>query len=318
MLFPASALFAQGDTLLYENFDVDPTANYQLFNNGNDTTWVNFDADGITDFNGFDQNWFYSTDGFASVDSGDGCLVSSSWLANYVPGNRNWLMTPPLQIVDANAVLSWASAPGQTPLYLDGYTVLVSTTDNQESSFTDTLFQAASHLDPPGTGGDYSTYLFSPGFIHGLDSTYIEFDGDSSRLNGILRPFSATLAPYSGQTIYIAFLHDSDDDFLLALDDIMVTGTLVGINEIADALGVNVHPNPSSEKIELSYLLPAAGAVSVKVYDIKGNMVMFDTRGTQLAGNQKLALDISKLSTGAYNVVLNAAGTTVTTKFVKD
>ncbi len=40
-------------------------------------------------------------------------------------------------------------------------------------------------------------------------------------------------------------------------------------------------------------------------------------RGTQIAGNQKLAIDISKLATGTYSVELTAAGTVVTTKFVK-
>ncbi len=40
-------------------------------------------------------------------------------------------------------------------------------------------------------------------------------------------------------------------------------------------------------------------------------------RGTQIAGNQKLAIDISKLATGSYTVELTAAGTVVTSKFVK-
>ncbi len=35
--FSANLVFAQSDTLLYENFDVDPTTNYLPFNSGNDT-----------------------------------------------------------------------------------------------------------------------------------------------------------------------------------------------------------------------------------------------------------------------------------------
>jgi hypothetical protein len=42
---------AQGDTLLFENFDVDPTASYLPFNSGTDTQWVNFDADALPDAN---------------------------------------------------------------------------------------------------------------------------------------------------------------------------------------------------------------------------------------------------------------------------
>ncbi len=318
MMFSASALFAQSDTLLYENFDVDPTATYLPFNSGNDTQWVNFDADALSDANGRPQEWFWSEGAFADVDSVDACLFSSSWLTGFLPGNRNWLFTPPIQIVDASAVLSWESAPRQTPLYIDGYSVLVSTTDNIETSFTDTLFQAGQYLS--GSGFDFSAYTFSPGFVHGADGTFIQYDpsSDSSRFIGEFRPFTASLAQYSGQTIYIAFLHDSDDDNLIALDDIMVTGTLVGLNESQNNLGLSVFPNPASDKIELSYLLPASSPVIADVYDIKGSKVLSAGKGMQIAGGQKLAMDVSQLAAGSYNVVLKAGGSSVTIKFVKD
>jgi hypothetical protein len=41
-------------------------------------------------------------------------------------------------------------------------------------------------------------------------------------------------------------------------------------------------------------------------------------RGIQIAGQQKLAIDISKLASGAYTIQLNAAGATVNSKFVKE
>ncbi|MBL0341631.1 MAG: choice-of-anchor J domain-containing protein [Bacteroidetes bacterium] len=317
-LLGANAAFAQSDTLLFENFDVDPTTNYLPFNSGNDTQWVNFDADGLPDANSRPQEWFWSDGAFASVDSVDACLFSSSWLAGFLPGNRNWLMTPPIQIVDANAVLSWASAPRQTPLYVDGYSVLVSTTDNIEGSFTDTLFQAAQYLT--GAGSDYAAYTFSPGFVHGLDGTFTEFDAaaDSSRLIGVLRPFTASLAQYIGQTIYITFLHDADDDNLMAIDDILVTGTTVGLNEVSNDLGLMVFPNPAVDKIELSYNLAVTSPVVADVYDVKGSKVLSVSRGIQIAGAQKLTLDIQQLAVGTYTVVLKTAGAAITSKFVKE
>ena len=280
----SNVAMAQNDTLLYENFDVDPTPNYLPFNSGNDTQWVNFDADGLPDDNGRPQEWFWSEGAFADVDSVDACLFSSSWLDGFLPGNRNWLMTPPIQIVDASATISWASAPRQTPLYVDGYSVLVSTTDNIETSFTDTIFQAGQYLT--GSGFDFSTYTFSPGFVHGLDGTYTQLDpaSDSSRLIGVLRPFSVSLAQYAGQTIYITFLHDSDDDNLIAIDDILVTGTFVGLNEVENTLGLSVYPNPASSKIELSYNLKSTSPVIAEVYDLKGSRVMSLSRGIQIAG----------------------------------
>ncbi len=313
-----SAVKAQSDTLLYENFDVDPTANYLQFNSGNDTQWVNFDADGLPDANSRPQEWYWSDGAFASADSLDACLFSSSWLAGFLFGNRNWLMTPPIQIVDANAVLSWASAPRQTPLYLDGYSVLVSTTDNIESSFTDTIFQAAQYIS--GGGFDYAGYVFSPGFVHGMDGTYVELDAtnDSSRFVGQFRPFSANLAQYAGQTIYVAFVHDSDDDNLIALDDIMITGTATGITEIKNNIGLSVYPNPATDKIEMSYSLPFTSPVIAEIYDLKGSKVTSLSKGIQIAGSQRLAMDVSPLAAGTYTIVIKINGGSSTSKFVKN
>ncbi|MFM7766246.1 MAG: T9SS type A sorting domain-containing protein [Bacteroidota bacterium] len=41
------------------------------------------------------------------------------------------------------------------------------------------------------------------------------------------------------------------------------------------------------------------------------------SRGFQIAGNQKLAINVASLQSGIYNVVLNAAGKNVSAKFVK-
>ncbi|MEY3342581.1 MAG: hypothetical protein RL090_265 [Bacteroidota bacterium] len=312
----AGTATAQNDTLVYENFDVDNTANYLPINSGNDQTWVNLDADGIPDFNGRPQEWFWAEGGFADVDSSDGCLYSSSWLQGFAPGNRNWLMTPPITIVDANAQLSWKSAPRQTPSYVDGYSVLISTTDNNESSFTNTAFQAAQYLT--GQGPTYSAYTFSAGFVHGEDGTYIQPDPTATDANfGEQRPFSVSLAQYQGQTIYIAFLHDADDDNLISLDDILVTGTLASISENAADVSLSVYPNPAAEKIELSYMLEKTGPVFAEIFDVKGAKVMDVSRGFQIAGNQKLAINVNSLESGLYNVVLNAAGKQVSAKFVK-
>jgi len=314
----AGIVNAQNDTLVYENFDVDNTASYLPINSGNDQTWVNLDADGIPDFNGRPQEWFWSESGFADVDSSDGCLFSSSWLQGFAPGNRNWLMLPPITVVDANAQLSWKSAPRQTPSYIDGYSVLISTTDNNESSFTDVAFQAGQYLT--GQGPAFSGYTFSTGFVHGEDGTYIQPDpanaaGDANF--GEQRPFTYSLAQYQGQTIYIAFLHDADDDNLISLDDILVTGTFASLSENAADVALSVFPNPAVEKVELSYILEKTGQVYAEIYDAKGAKVMDISRGFQIAGNQKLSINVASLQAGIYNVVLNAAGKSVSAKFVK-
>jgi hypothetical protein len=309
---------AQNDTLLYENFDVDPTANYLPFSSGTDQQWVDLDYDQLTDANGRPGNWFWSSASFGTPDS-TGCLFSSSW---FNPAGQcvNYLMTPPIQIVDANAVLNWKSAPRQTPYYLDGYKILVSTGFNYETSFTDTIFVAGEYLSGASSNGaDYSLYSFSPGFIHGEDGTYVEFDptSDSSRLVGDLRPFNVSLAQYSGQTIYIAFLHDSYDDNLIAVDDILVTGTQpLGISEIKNEAGLSISPNPASDKIEINYYLPATSEIIARVYDMKGALVKEMQQDMQIKGNQKIILDVSDISAGNYNLSIIAGKKVIHSDFV--
>ena len=97
----------------------------------------------------------------------------------------------------------------------------------------------------------------------------------------------------------------------------MVKGTATRLNEVADELALSVFPNPASDKIELNYTLKNTNPVIADVYDIKGNKVLSIARGIQIAGAQKLAIDINQLASGSYNVVLKASGSSVTSKFIK-
>ncbi len=314
----SATLFAQGnDTLLFENFDVDPigTTVINTAPQGNDPFWVNFDSDLILAAGGSPGEWYWSEGGFADVDTTDNIFISKSWLTGFAPGNRNYLISPAIQIIDNTAVLSWESAPFQTPLYLDGYSVLVSTTDNIETSFTDTLFQAAQYL--AGSGNDFSAYTFSPGFVHGLDGTYIEPGSDSTRFLGILRPFSASLAAYAGMTIYVCFLHDSDDDNLIGIDDILVKGTApLGIADNNNAFGLEVYPNPSSEVLNLRFNLVHTSPVFAAIYDMSGKLVSVVSNSNRLAGNHQLSYDLKGLKSGMYQVLLRTKDSKEVVKFV--
>jgi hypothetical protein len=298
---------AQNDTLLYDNFDVDNSANWGLFNNGNDTIWISFDVDANMDANGRPGNWFWSPNAFGGNDS-TGCVFSSSWF-NIPAACLNYFITPPISIVDPTAVLNWKSAPRQTPRYLDGYKVLVSTTNNFEVSFTDTLFAAAEYTSGSSSNGyNFSLYGFTPGFIHGADTTYVEFDTDSSAWIGLLRPFSVSLAQYSGQTIYIAFVHDAFDDNLIAIDDILVTGNLsAGLNEQEVFLGATLYPNPATDRIQLRFNTSKGGNTNFSIIDIQGRIVKSNTM--PLSGfAQGVNIPISDLSTGHYTLVAESNG----------
>lgn len=326
-VFAASAALAQNDTLLFEDFEGGDQIPYIVVNapSGNDDpNWINFDEDGIADGNARPQEWF-PLFGFATVDSSTIVYGSSSWLAGFAPGNRNWLITPSMYIGDATAQLSWYSAPRQTPLYLDGYQVLVSTNGNLESNFTNVLFNAAQFLGT-GTGSgtpspvaSFNTYSYSSGWIHGYDGTNIEFDpaSDSTRFIGVLQQHTVSLAQFNGNWIHIAFLHNSDDDNLISIDDILVTGTdYSSVEENELNASISIFPNPATEFITVEYELTKTSPVVVTITDINGKIISQEARGNQMAGTHRFTQDVTTLAVGTYNMIIEAYGTQIAKQFI--
>lgn len=324
---------AQNDTLLYENFDVDPTANANWApipafpsNTLNDTIWYNYDADALPDQSTQSRpnEWWWSAGGFADVDSAssDGCLFSNSWTLDPSPV-KNYLITPSVQIIDATAIVRWASATRQTPRYLDGYVVVVSTSTNDENNFTDTLFVAGENdgWNSSPTDSTFSQYFFTPTgpnvFIHGLDGTYVEYHGDSIRLIGQQQPFAVSLAAYAGQSIYIAFVHYTVDDNLLSLDDILVLrDSTVGVNEVRnDPMKMYSYPNPAKKNIRLNFTLDKTSDVTLLVTDILGNKILKETL-KDVSGKYSYTMNVEKLSAGTYYYSVTSAFGRSTNKFV--
>jgi hypothetical protein len=307
--------FAQ-DTLLWENFENDPSG-YIIAtvptNIPNETMWINFDNDGLNDASGTNRapEWFWSA-GFSNADSSTGVYASNGWTNNSTTPVQNWLITPSIPIIDNTAMLSWKSAPYQTPLYLDGYVVLVSTTTNLETDFHDTLFKAAeyvSHNVP--SDSSFSSYTFSPAnaFVHGQDGQYTEYIDDSLRLNGVLRPFTASLSAYEGGHVYIAFVHNSHDDNLLSVDDILITGTdPTSVREFNNDIAMNVYPNPSSGITNISYILTKESPVLIDIYNINGKLVRTESKGLQAPGEYTSAFSTEGLAHGYYNIVVRTTG----------
>ncbi|MCB0593848.1 MAG: T9SS type A sorting domain-containing protein [Lewinellaceae bacterium] len=337
------ALTAQMDTLLFEDFQDDIIGDVEeelaIFPQGDDTTWVNYDADYIPDFNNRPQSWYTSVD-FAqgtqdSIAPADTAIVlaSSSWLSGFLDGNRNWLITPPIDIGDDQATLHWKSAPYQGPRYVDGYSVLVSTSMNFPESFTDTLFRAQQMIpplppgaeDPNGGAFDVESFLFAPenGYLHADGYTLQEYffldAPDDNLWIGILEPHSVDLAAYSGKSIYIAFVHDSDDDNLISIDDILVMGNLLSSTQepLAADIRLVTYPNPVDNQLNVLFRLETPAQVRTSLYDMNGKQVLSMASEGRLLGEQSLKLDLRRLPAGAYNLVLDVEGQQYARKVVK-
>jgi hypothetical protein len=306
------------DTLLFEDFNNVINFTYQVAPPSGqvyDSSGYNFDGDGLIDANDRDLEWFLILP-FAIQDSltidGDTnvALASSSW---FDPAGQalNYFILPSVQLNDASGVLTWKSAPRQTPLYCDGYKVLVSTTDNFENNFTDTLFVAGEYLSrvDPLPDSSFAGFTFSEGEVHGLDGTYIEYGGDSIRMLGVLKPHSVSLAQYAGQKIYIAFLHDADDDNLISIDDICLRGDgTVNLDETKADIEVGMFPNPATSTVNLNFNVVKSGPVSLEVYDLSGKQLEKRAIGARLKGQHTYQFDVAGYAAGNYLVTLRTLG----------
>ena len=119
------------------------------------------------------------------------CMVSTSKYEDGDAANPSddWLITPAIDIRGNNAVLSWKAIVPDKWYERDGYSVYVSEQGNRPENFT-------------------SAPVFS-----------IEEESSSAWTE-----HSVSLESFAGKTVYIAFVNDSHNKYMLAVDDIKVEG----------------------------------------------------------------------------------------------
>ncbi len=321
LLISANA-FSQSDTLFFLNFQTDPSAEMAIFPDPGttDTMWVNFDEDAIAAEGGVPGTFFYDSDWIlpdsGSLEDTNFVFVSRSWLVGFDTSNSNWLVSPAMQVVDANATLHWKSAPYQGPRYVDGYSVKIFTgSQDVLEQVPDVVFRAAEMTNILGAGGatiDLDSFEFSNGYIHAdgytLTDYFIHADSLATDIHtGILEPHSISLAAYAGQTIYVAWHHDSADDNWLEIDDLLLMGTkpVSGTNNsiLADLRFVT-YPNPVDNFLNVMFRLSEPADVVLEVYNQEGKMVAAKPTKKGVTGDFTEQFDLRNLASGTYNVAL--------------
>lgn len=76
------------------------------------------------------------------------------------------------------------------------------------------------------------------------------------------------------------------------------------------------YPNPFNPTTTISYSVPKAGPVTLKVYNILGQQVATLFSGRQTAGSHIVTFDGSRLASGVYFYVLKAGNTQITKKLM--
>ncbi len=235
------------------------------FNSGiPSATWTIIDSDGLTP----DSSVMYLTSAWNTFEtSTDTCAASTSFYSP-VGQSMDYLITPQITIATYTKV-TW-KAKSFDASYPDGYAVLISTTDNQASSFTDTLLT-----------------IDSEGSFWNERSIHLDLEG------------------YANQDIFIAFYHNTNDGYILQIDDFGVYGSdNASLNE-TEELNISIYPNPATEFIQIQNT------------DENFNVRILSIDGKEILQSSDSNIDVSSLEQGTYILIYESTAGVSTQQFIK-
>lgn len=225
IIFALLSLATNAQTVIYsEDFQAGLPANYTIVDN-----------DGLTPaaaVSEFSDAWILLAD---PDNTSDSIMGSTSYFDPAGTASR-WLITPQITLGSYGNVLYW-EARSHDPSFPDSYMILISTTDTQIASFTDTLY---------AYGGEHE--YWSERSVNVSDSGY------------------------NNVNAHFAFVNITEDGFKLYIDDIRVEmEDPSGLNELTNDNFFHVYPNPANNVIRLEGISDDA---FVTVYDAQGRLIV--------------------------------------------
>ncbi|WP_322550517.1 T9SS-dependent choice-of-anchor J family protein [Flavobacterium psychraquaticum] len=234
------------------------------------TGWTLFNVDGLTP----SASVSYMTNAWIvrahPNNAANIMATSTSW---YTPAgvSNDWMMSPPITLAN-NSVLSW-DAYSPDVAFPDGYEVRISTTTADIAASSVILFSTAAE-------------------------------------NSTITNRSVDLSAYSGQTVYISWRNNSNDKFLLLVDNIKVIATLSYDSNISATTSNEYSRIPFSQVGNLNSNITVSNlgtnamtnlVVTLNVYDLASTLVYTEN-----------STPIASLASGA-NQTVNLVGYTPTT-----
>jgi hypothetical protein len=204
------------------------------FQTGIPVNYTVVDNDGLTpdaQVANFTNAWISLQDPENAADT----IVGSTSFFSPTGTASRWLITPAITLGAYGNFIEW-QAKSHDASYPDDYMVLVSSTDDQIASFNDTI-----------------------GTVIGEN-----FEWTTRKLN-------LSTNGYNNQTIHIAFVNNTEDGFILYLDDIRAwKEDPVSVNELSADLQVKVYPNPTLDMVNV---VTAAQLIQLELLSINGDLM---------------------------------------------
>ena len=192
----------------------------------------------------------------------DSVAASTSWFDPIDTADR-WLITPALNLGAFGNSIVW-NAKSQDASFPDDYYILISTSDSDPLSFTDTL-----------------------GYIQQENFEWTE------------RSINLSEEGYDNQVIYVAFVLRTFDGYKLYLDDILVTKEDDASLYEESQVEVIVYPNPSTNFIHISSDFPIQ---AVTLFDLSGKILVDSNDSTLNISELQRGTYIIKIYTGGLYV----------------
>jgi hypothetical protein len=245
-------------------------------------------------------------------------IRSISWFVS--PGQAyNILLSKKIFLSDPSiSTLSWRSKPLQGPRYQDGYKVYVLplydyTPETVDWTQFDPVFvMKEMNSSPPPSDQDSSLFKIqqNQGFTPSVGYTHDNYSlpeptgsglVDSSRQVPFMQAFEVSLENIPGGYVQILFLHDSDDDNSILIDDILLKGAVNGPISVEEStsLQMRIFPNPTSGLVQINTNSNLIGG-KLQILDLQGRLLKQET----ITSTQS-QIDLSHLSKGVYQVVLS-------------
>ncbi|MBP3553742.1 MAG: choice-of-anchor J domain-containing protein [Bacteroidaceae bacterium] len=197
------------------------------------------------------------------MNAGDPNKLMGSASTFTTPGKANdWMVTPQIKIYGTGAKLAW-KAMAASNIKRDGYKVYVSTKGYAMEDFeTEPIFSI------------------------------------NAEVGGTLQSHEVSLDKYAGQTIYIAFVNDSYDKYVLCVDDIVVSGPEATDAQDRASFEVTTPLMTDTGKVQMSVNVknlktPTLDAVKV-CYRVNDQVFSQDFTGLNLNQGQTAALTVEQ------------------------
>jgi Secretion system C-terminal sorting domain len=135
------------------------------------------------------------------------------------------------------------------------------------------------------------------------------------------REVNIDLSNYSNNNnVNLAWRYVGNDGDNIAIDNVKITGQVVGIeDEIIPPTEFELsqnYPNPFNPTTTINYSIQKSGFVTLKVYNIRGEVVSELVKENKILGNYSINFNASHLASGTYIYELTSGGSRIAKKML--